>query len=297
MRRFNRILALVVSVFLYCVVAQAEQPIFDAASLAAETNLESFRGTIVQPHAAIAVGVPQVDGKEAALNLDGKGSGPTYHWYIYSLRNSGTDQWDGVLSVPNGQFPGSGVLRFKMPGSTVQQFVSSTGDVALQSRPNLHADAVSFTLPAGGLFSIAIQGTADTPPAVLWDRSAFDYRISQLSFARGAMLGIALLTALACLALLSLRPHRVTLAGGFFAVTSVLFIAFESGILTQVFEQFWGNDFSLPTLRAVIETLMLIAAAFVLNAFSGVDRVQPSYGIAILAVTGIGIANLVLAFR
>ncbi len=291
-----RWIAMVIAGLVLQSLVASGEPVFETTDMPPTLSLEAFRGVISAARPAIAVEVPQANGKSAVLNLDGKGGGPDYVWHLYSLGNSSPVGRHVVLSVPFSQFPGSGVLLPRRPGSSVIQITTSNPSIPGETVASYSADAVSLTLAPGEVMTVAIQGGALTPPAQLWERNAFEFRSSQMSFARGAVLGIAGLALLAALALLSLRPHRVTAAGAAFAGVAVLFSALENGILTQVLETFNLQSGNSILVRAVIETLMFIVAAMMLHAFSGITRVAPSYGIALLAAIGIGCANLILAF-
>ncbi len=296
MRILQTLGALIVALlFITHPVMAQEKPVLDAANLASSSDLTAFRGIISAARPKISVPVPAPDGKEAVLDLDARGPGPDFIWQLYSIRNSGPDEAHVVVSVPFARFPGSGFLRLTRPGSSVIQMTTSNPAVLAQPVANFSVDAVSLVLPPGDVITIAIEGGPDTPAATAWARPAFEYRVSQLSFVRGAVLGIAFLGALACFALLSLRPHRVTISGAAFAVTSILFMALENGIVAQLLQSA-PSWFTMLNARAIIETLMMIAAAVTLAMFSGISRAQPTIGIAILAAAGLGAANLVLAF-
>jgi diguanylate cyclase (GGDEF)-like protein len=273
----------------------ADTPVFDATKLPAMTDLTVYRGTVSTDQRSPGVDVPASGGKQAVLDLKAKGPGPEFFWTLYHIKNDGPDERHIVVSVPFSRFPGSGLVDLTPPGSSVIQIITSNNSVMAQPVANFNLDAVSFVLLPGEVVNIAIEGPPGMPVATAWERTAFEYRMSQLSFARGAALGIALLAALTCFALVSLRPHRVTFSGAAFAVASIFFMAMENGIITQLVTLAPGW-MTLLNARAVIETFMLITAAVALAMFSGIGRVQPSMGIAILIAAGLGAANLVLAF-
>ena len=294
MRNLIGLLAAVVLVMWQSLASIAE-PVFETKDMASVNDLTGYRGVISSARPAIAVEVPQSGGTSAVLNLDAKGPGPEFVWSLYSFGNAGSNEQNLVISVPYGRFAGSGVLLPKSIGSSVVQITTSDITVSVLPVTNFSADAVSFTLPAGRSITIAVEGQADTPTATLWHKAEFEHRISQMSFARGAMLGISLLVAMACLALVSLRPHRATLAGAGFAIASVLFMAHENGLITQALGSSLANSINPRTVTAIAETLLLIAAAVALYCFSGISKSSPPFGIAVLALAGIGLANLVLA--
>jgi diguanylate cyclase (GGDEF)-like protein/PAS domain S-box-containing protein len=285
---------LAIVLMLFAPATAQDNPVFDVNTLGTMNDLSAFRGIVTAVRPSVGVPIETATGAEAMLELDAKGQGPDFVWAVYSFKNSGAEERNIVVSVPFSRFPGSGFLVLRPLGSSVTHMTTSNSSARAQPVASFSVDAISLALPPGEMVTLAIEGPPNMTPATAWEQSAFELRSSQLSFARGAVLGIALLAVLACLALVSLRPHRVTAVGAAFAAASLLFLAHESGIIALLFASApaWLTQ---ATVRAVIETLLLISAIISLYAFSGIARVQAAAGVVILAAAGLGVANLVLA--
>jgi diguanylate cyclase (GGDEF)-like protein len=293
--RFFLSIILLLSALLTAMPARAQPaPVFDVNGLASSEDLLSYRGVISAARRQIPVEVPGAGGKPLRLDLEAKDDGNEYTWFLYSLTNSGTEPREIVFAISHSRFTSSGVVKVLPRGSRVVQLVSSNPDVIFNEMALDTMDAVSLRLLPAQVVTVAVEGTAETAVAAVWDARSFDAENAQRAGVIGGIIGIMGLIFLAALAAISLRPHFVTVAGALFAAAALLFILLEAGYDRQLALNAL-SPVAQQTMRAIVETLLVIASCFCLYAFSGIRKVKPAYGLAILLVIGLGVANIALA--
>jgi diguanylate cyclase (GGDEF)-like protein len=294
LRFFLSILAVLAAlVFVEKASAQTEQPpVFDVSGLTADQDLLGFKGTLAAARQQILVEVPGADGKPVALTLDGKGSGTEFTWFLYSLKNTAKEPRDIVFAIPQNRFTSSGAINIAPSGSLVTQLISSNPDVVFAPMVSDGMDAVSLRLLPSQSVTVAVEGAPDTATASVWDSRAFDSASAQRAGVTGAILGVMGLVLLTALATISLRPHLATVAGACFAAAALIFIFVESGYVSRLLTL---TSPAQRSLWACSETLLVIASCFCLYAFSSIRKVNTAYGISVLIMMGLGLANLALA--
>ncbi len=267
--------------------------VFDVSQLGDNTDLSVFKGTIAAARPAIAAQIPGPEGKLTALDLNAKGPGPEYVWYLYNFVNNGKSAQNLIFSTAESGFTASGLNGTALPDGAVVQVVSSNPDIVFSQIDQFGKYATAFTLLPTQTVSIVVEGNQLTPTAKLLDADAVDSTNRQRTGIMGAVVGVMTLVVVAMIALISLRPHLVTVAGAALAVVTLLFTAYEGGLLAPYLPL---ARIPQPTLLACIETLMMIVCGFCLYAFTNIKVARPALGVVVLTAIGLGIANMVLAF-
>lgn len=284
----------------FAAVARAE-PVYDLKGLGNNASLGSSRGTITAVQSAIAVEVPTGSGKVQSIDLDAVGSGPEFHWSLYTLTNSTAVARDSFLVFPHRAFPGSGLFRPAPTGSLVLNAVQkSDAKPAIKGLIPLRGpgeDVFAVHLEPGTTQTFAFQGVEPLPDAEVWAVEAYGKRQAQLTGLQGAVAGIAALLTLGFLVLAATRRGAIAVSCSVFALTALLFILHELGFLQAMIGKPLPFAVSQNTLRAVVETLLF--GGFI-AALAGLRSVTRYHQRALYYSACLGgllvVANIVFAF-
>jgi diguanylate cyclase (GGDEF)-like protein len=238
----------------------------------------------------------QGPGDAQPVDLKAKGEGPTYFWSLYSIHNSSDVNLDFALAVEPQRFAGSGLLKLVPVGNSALGAMATAGPDIITPLAGADQKAFAFRLNAGQSLNIALESSGATLNANLWQRQSFEDHLINFSFFRGLVLGVAFLVTLGILALYSFRPHASLLAGWFFAFASLIFIVFETGVLSNAVQQLPKFELAPPVLRALVENLLTTALLLCVLAFTDIRRRKPVLGFGLLLFLTALVANFIFAF-
>ncbi len=276
------------------------EPIYDLKGLGNNASLGASRGTITAVQSAIAVEIPSGTGQVLSLDLDAVGSGPQFHWSLYTLTNSSTEARDSFLVFPHRAFPGSGLFRPAPTGSLVLTAVQKSG-----AKPPLKGlvplrgpaeDVFPVHLEPGQTQTMAFQGVEALPDAEIWATGAYGKRQSQLTGLQGAVAGIAALLTLGFLVLAATRRSAIALACSAFALAALTFILLELGFLQAMIGAPLSFGVSQNVLRAIVETLLFGGFVAALAGLRSVTRDQKALFYSACFGAALIVANIVYAF-
>ncbi len=201
------------------------------------------------------------------LELRGKGRGPDYNWTLFTIRNSAPLQRKLVLLIEEQRFVGSGIVKIRPFGVRPQSLVFSAGQASLEQKPAQGGSAVNFTIEPNATVTFGIEAPVTMTNVSIYSQTAFASRESSLSFLRGAVLTLAGFLVFASLALYGIRAHTAFIAGGFFALTAMGFMALDAGYLAGMASRLAQRGFPPDTVRAATESLLLLGLAVCASAF------------------------------
>jgi diguanylate cyclase (GGDEF)-like protein len=246
-------------------------------------NLETYRTPIAAERDSISVRGP---GDAEPTKLQAKGPGPTYFWSLYAIQNKSDVELDFALALDPQHFVGSGLINLKPIG---QNPVNAQATAANLKNADIgDTTAFTFSIPPGKIFNLAIESGSAKLDASLWQRQAMTDHTVQVSFFNGVVVGLAALVGFAILALYAFRPNPSLLAGWLFAIACLAFIVTETGF-----------NFHIPSpaiLRATLETAMAASLLVCLMVFTGIRKSVPLFGLVLLLVLAVLIANFVYGF-
>ena len=240
--------------------------------------------------ANISIELPtDASGQRIRMPLEARSTGPTHRWAVLHLRNPKTEPENLVLVIPHQGFSDSGVFWPVHSGTRIHSFQISAGQ-SVQSLRVPGADVLALTINPGFSVTYAIElGDAGLGGLLLWHRQAWDAQAGSQAFFNGAVLGIAILLAIAILCLFIVRRRAVFPAAALFAGPAVAFLAAEMGYL-GVLAAWLPFGISEDQLRVAIEGLMLAGITACLVTFLELRRRLPAVAILGLAVMAIAMA-------
>src|SRR5262245_51032649 len=228
-------------------------------------------------------------GQRIRMPLEARNAGPVHRWAVLHLRNPKTDPENLVLVIPHQGFSDSGVFWPVHSGTRIHSFQISAG-LAVRALRVPGADVLALTINPGFSVTYAIElGDAGLGGLLLWHRQAWDAQAGSQAFFNGAVLGIAILLAIAILCLFIVRRRAVFPAAALFAGPAVAFLAAEMGYL-GVLAAWLPFGISEDQLRVGIEGLMLAGITACLVTFLELRRGLPKVAILGLAVMAIAMA-------
>ena len=205
------------------------------------------------------------------------------------LKNPKTEPENLVLVIPHQGFSDSGVFWPLASGTRIHSFQISAGQ-SVQPLRVPGADVLALTINPGFSVTYALElGAGGLHGLLLWHRQAWDAQAGSQAFFNGAVLGIAILLAIAILCLFIVRRRAVFPAAALFAGPAVAFLAAEMGYLGALAAWF-PVQASEDQLRAAIEGLMLAGIAACLVTFLELRRRLPA-----VAAIGVGLMGVALA--
>jgi diguanylate cyclase (GGDEF)-like protein/PAS domain S-box-containing protein len=244
--------------------------------------------------ANISIELPtDASGQRIRMPLEARSSGPTHRWAVLHLRNPKTEPENLVLVIPHQGFSDSGVFWPVGSGTRIHSFQISAGQTVQPLRvPG--ADVLALTINPGFSVTYAIElGDAGLDGLLLWHRQAWDAQVGSQAFFNGAVLGIAILLAIAILCLFIVRRRAVFPAAALFAGPAVVFLAAEMGYL-GVLAAWLPFGINEDQLRAAIEGFMLAGITACLVTFLELRRRLPL--IAILGLVAMATAMALIGY-
>jgi diguanylate cyclase (GGDEF)-like protein/PAS domain S-box-containing protein len=273
--------------------SNAATSILNVDSNTTSIDLTDFGKTITATKPAISIQGP---GDAQPVELQGDGPGPNYYWSLYSIRNSSDANLEFVVDAEAQGFAGSGLLNLRPLGSKTLHAEATGGAELLTPLSVGDGSTFTFRLSSGQSINIALQSRDEKIHAELWQRHSFEDHIENQTFFKGLVVGIAFLITLGILALYSFRPHASLLAGWSFAISSLIFILFETGLLTAATRQSQHLLFSPSLLRPLTETLLSATLLLCVISFTGITKRKPVFGFALWFFFTALLANLVFSF-
>jgi diguanylate cyclase (GGDEF)-like protein/PAS domain S-box-containing protein len=275
--------------------ASAEGPV-DVSTIASKTNITQLLRRLATEQSSIRVELPpDANGKADILDLQASGTGPPFKWAIIALVNRGTVAKNMVLAIDHQKFAGSRLLFPLPPGSIVKNIVHS----GLSSPARISAlgqDAFEFAVAPSASQSIAVQIDNEPTTVTLWDHEAFNSHVRSLAFFQGALLGVSILLGISMLMLFVARAKASFLSCAVFAFSTVAFMAFEVGYLSQPQAFYPGFQIAPHEARAVIETMMAVGLLLCLSSLADLRHRMPVVRNALLILAGFGAALAVYGF-
>ncbi|MCA0433374.1 MAG: GGDEF and EAL domain-containing protein [Proteobacteria bacterium] len=232
----------------------------------------------------------------AVLQLNAKGRGPEYKWTVFTVRNSAPSQRKLVLLIEEQRFVGSGILVIKPYGVRPRALSFSAGQDQLEAEPAQGGAAVNFVIGPNATVSFGVEAPITMRTAKIYSQAAFAARESSFSFMRGAVLTLAGFLVFASLALYGIRAHTAFIAGAFFALTAMGFMALDAGYLAGMAGRLAQSGFPPDTVRAAAESLLLLGLAVCGSAFLALRQRGIFVSLLVLLLLGACLANLVYAY-
>ncbi len=275
--------------------ASAEGP-FDVSTIASKTNITQLLRRLATEQTSIRVELPpDPNGKADILDLQASGSEPPFKWAIIALVNKGAAAKNLVLAIDHQKFAGSGLWFPLPPGSVVENIIHSGLSPPVKISA-LGQDAFEFAVAPSTSQSIAVQIANEPANVILWDREAFNSHARSLAFFEGAMLGVSILLGFSMLLLFAARARASFLSCALFAVSTIAFMAFEVGYLSQPQTFFPGFQIAPREARAVIETMLAVGLLLCLSSIADLRHRMPLVRNVFLIFAGFGVALAVYGF-
>jgi diguanylate cyclase (GGDEF)-like protein/PAS domain S-box-containing protein len=267
------------------------EAILDVDANTIQVELSKFRSPIAAERAQITLQGP---GDPQKVKLQAVGKGPTYFWSLYSFENKTDRPLDFVLNIEQEVFVGSGLLPVTSINKPVLGVVATNGQDMVQKNSSF-AKTYAFQIRPREIFNIAVESSTVEIQATLWKGQVWSERQSQITFFEGLVFGIALLVAFGVLAIYGFRPHQAFLSATAFAVASLVFIAFESGHLSELLAYIPRANIDENMLRGIVETLFAVSLSVCTLTFTKAAKHSPVAGFLILFLGGLLLANSVYA--
>lgn len=250
----------------------------------------------------VALEVPgETEGARAVLELRGKGLGPDFNWTIYSIHNQSEDFRSVVLSIGYQRLTASGALPIKPFGTQVVKLNWVKLPEAFAPLPANSEDAFTFLLPAKATITFAVEGPPQLKFISVMDANVFAQKQMSASFLHGATLTGTLVLCFFIIALFGIRSQLEFVAGSFFTLMCLQFMALETGYLDRLAGVLFGIPISLQFIRAISEILLALGvavAAWTLSA-PNQQKQQGSVWRILLGtfILGLAVGLFVLSFR
>jgi diguanylate cyclase (GGDEF)-like protein len=265
--------------------------ILDVDAKTVQVDLSNYRSPIAAERSKISLQGP---GDPKTVSLEAKGPGPTYFWSLFSFHNTTDQPLDFVMDIESQPFVGSGILPVRPIKSSVVS-ASATNGQELSANDNSVSKTFSFHILPKEIFNIAVESPTIELKSTLWQRQFWLERQGQITFFDGLVFGVALLVAFGILAIYGFRPHSVFLSASAFALTSLIFIAFESGHLASLLYVFPRLGIDENILRGIVESFFASSLAICVLTFTRVGKFSPVSGFFVLFMGGLMLANALYA--
>ena len=265
--------------------------ILDVNAKTIQVDLSNYRSPIAAERSKISLQGP---GDPKTVSLEAKGPGPTFFWSLFSFQNTTDQPLDFVMDIEVQPFVGSGILPVRPIANPVISAAATNGQ-ELSANYNPVSTTFSFHVLPKEIFNIAIESPTVDLKSTLWQRQFWVERQGQITFFDGLVFGVALLVAFGILAIYGFRPHSVFLSASTFALTSLIFIAFESGHFSSLIYLFPKLGIDDNILRGLVESLFATSLAICVLTFTRVGKFSPVTGFFVLFIGGLMLANAVYA--
>ena len=256
-----------------------------------QVDLSNYRSPIAAERSKISLQGP---GDPKTVSLQAKGPGPTYFWSLFSIHNTTDQALDFVMDIEEQPFVGSGILPVRPIKNAVISAAATNGQ-ELNANSNSVSKTFSFHVLPKEIFNIAIESPSVELKSTLWQRQFWAERQAQITFFDGLVFGVALFVAFGILAIYGFRPHSVFLSASAFALTSLIFIAFESGHLSSLLYVFPKLGIDENILRGIVESMFATSLAICVLTFTRVGKFSPVTGFFVLFIGGLMLANALYA--
>ena len=287
-----RVLFLVLSAWLALVLPAPAQEVVTLPITGPALDLGGKIRELVVEKPTVAVEIPGKAGSAVptTVTLTAKDQGTNHHYTLITIANPTSIPEEAILALDHRHFTGSGIIRLLNLGSPIIH-INLAGDAAdIEELSPLGLDAFRINLKPDSQLTLAFETTPGRVEAQLWNRAAFEASTASRSFFHGMLLGITLLMGMLIVALYGIRSHPAFIAGGAFALATLLFLALEAGYL-PVLQRLTGLPPAYtPQIRALVESLMLITLVLSLISLADLSRTRPAWG-----MTGRIVAALLLA--
>ena len=283
------VLALLVLVSMNPVHADA---ILDVDANTIQIDLAKFRSPIAAERQQISLQGP---GDPSKVTLDAKGPGPTYFWSLFSFRNTTDKALDLVIEFDSQRFVGTGVLSVKPLVNSVLGAAATKGQ-SLLAGSSTTSKTITFQVGPKDIFNIAIESPTVELQATLWQGNVWSDRQGRITFFNGLVFGVALLVAFGLLAIYGFRPHGAFFSAALFAISSLAFIAFESGHLTQIGIFFPKLALDENILRVLVESALAFSLAICILNFTRISKASPTITFIVIFLGGLMLANGLYSF-
>ncbi len=265
--------------------------ILDVNAKTVQVDLSNYRSPIAAERSKISLQGP---GDPKAVALEAKGPGPTYFWSLFSFHNTTDHPLDFVIDTEVQPFVGSGILPVRPIANPIISAVATNGQ-ELSANDSSVSKTFGFHVMPKETFNIAIESPTVDLKTTLWQRQFWLERQGQITFFDGLVFGVALLVAFGILAIYGFRPHSVFLSASAFALTSLIFIAFESGHLSPLLYIFPKLGIDETILRGIVESLFATSLAICVLTFTRISKFSPVTGFFVLFISGLLLANALYA--
>lgn len=258
--------------------------ILDVDQNSNEVNLAAYREPIAAQRANINVQGPT---DPALATLNAVGPGPTYYWSLFSFHNTTDQPLNFSLVLAPQRFAGSGFLPAKNVGQSALGAVLTKTSAAIVLDVDGSVRSLNFSVASKETVNIAVESLDGTLNATLLQKAAWQKSRSEVAFFQGLILGIALIVTLGILACYGFRPSLAILAGWVFSLASFLFIVFDIGFDAGIL-----SGLSSGMTRVILESAMTGSLALCAVCFLGVDPKRSLFGMGLLAVPFLALANV-----
>jgi diguanylate cyclase (GGDEF)-like protein len=243
-------------------MARAETMI-DVSSSMRAIDLSVHGATVEADRRSIAIELPDSPFmKRTLLELDALGPGPKFTWTIYSIHNASDLRRELVVAIDPQRLSASRLFPIKPFGRRAAKVISTLPAGQFVPRAVSAQEIYAFQLDPGTATAMAVEGPVPMTGIRLYDEEAFAKRENSVAFLRGAALTVTLIISLFIVGLYSVRSHAAFVVGGIFALSSLQFMALESGFLDRFSDGIFNVTFSLQQLRAWSEGFFASSLAF-----------------------------------
>lgn len=227
---------------------------------------------------------PDATGAVTAMHLSALSRGPNYRWLVFSVRNAGAIPLDYVIVAKRKSFVGSGIF-WPQFGTRILVDAQASPGLPPRMEQTRTADAYSFRVGSNQIVTYALEVAGPWPDNLnLWQRTAFDRKMQQVSFFHGLLLGIATLVAIYVSSLFIIRRKLMFPAAALFTWCGAAFLAVDFGYLPAI------ADVSLAVeskIRAIVEATMAFSLLVSLYTFVELRKRIPVVGyVALGAIAG-----------
>jgi len=237
---------------------------------------------------------PDGSGEVVEVKVEAQGKGPIFRWIVFSLRNVGRERIDYVLSHPRSGIAGSGLFWPKLTSLQLTQLKASRG-TAPSRIDDPSVEAYAFSVEPGETITYAGQIAGQWPTTLrLLSNERFEVEARRWAFAKGLLLGIAIIAAIYISTLVLIRRKLIFPATALLAWSAVALICLDFGYLptsVAITSNFSGN------VRAFIEGFILIGMLSFLLVFLDLRRAFPIVAFAMMfLLLGAALSTALAAF-
>ncbi|MEP6828322.1 MAG: sensor domain-containing diguanylate cyclase, partial [Aestuariivirga sp.] len=229
------------------------------------------------------------------IELAAKGPGPSYYWSVFSFRNVTDAPLDFVVMIDGQYFSGSASLKVPPAGPKAISAVLTKNSQSLPIFNAGWAQAIQIHVLPHDSTNVAVETSSPSIPASLWQSAAFEAFHADHTYYIGLAEGVMLLVVMGLLGLYAYGRHRAALAGAFLAAACLIFV--DVGVNSFV-GKILPVGLTPNLIRAVAESLMVVALALCAGAFMGRQvfggwwqRIMVVVAVLALANLGYGLAE------